>query len=119
MHDLLATCRVVQSQDADRHVNDLTGTEHMVIIVTFKDGSKWLTDVGFGGEVPRHPLRIDQLDLDPPKDSRTYGELQTNMTLCFLPRTYVVSLLFHCMEVKHQLTSVLKLRLSADCSLVL
>lgn len=45
----------------------------MVIIVTLEDGSKWLTDVGFGGQVPRCPLRIDQLDLDPEKDSRTYG----------------------------------------------
>ena len=75
MHDLLATCRAVQSHDTDRHVNHLTGTEHMVIIVTFDDGSKWLTDVGFGGQTARHPLRIDQLDADPPKDSRTYGEL--------------------------------------------
>lgn len=74
VHDLVATCRVVQSHDADTHVNELTGTEHMVIIVTLKDGSKWLTDVGFGGQVPRRPLRIDQLDLDPEEDSRTYGE---------------------------------------------
>ena len=73
MHDLVAICRVVSSHDADRHVNELTGTEHMVIIVTLEDGSKWLTDVGFGGQVPRCPLRIDQLDLDPEKDSRTYG----------------------------------------------
>lgn len=66
---------MVQSQDADGHINHLTGTEHMVVVVTFADGSTWLTDVGFGGQVPRHPLRIDQLDLDPEKDSRTYGEL--------------------------------------------
>ena len=75
MHGLLATCRVVHSHDADRHVNHLTGTEHMVIIVTLEDGSKWLTDVGFGGHNARHPLRIDQPDSDPPKDSKTLGEL--------------------------------------------
>lgn len=79
VHDLVATCRVVQSHDADRHVNELTGTEHMVIIVTLEDGSKWLTDVGFGGQVPRRPLQIDQLDLDPERDSRTYGVLQMPM----------------------------------------
>lgn len=50
MHGLLATCRVVQSHTADGHVNHVTGTEHMVIIVTLDDGSKWLTDVGFGGQ---------------------------------------------------------------------
>ena len=76
MHDLLATCRVVQTHEQDKNKNHLTGTEHMVIIVTLEDGSKWLTDVGFGGHNARHPLRIDQPDSDPPKDSKTFGKLQ-------------------------------------------
>lgn len=75
---------MVQSHDADRHVNELTGTEHMVIIVTLEGGSKWLTDVGFGGRVPRRPLRIDQLGLDPEKDSRTYGVPQIPMASSLL-----------------------------------
>lgn len=45
----------------------------MVVVVIFDDGSRWLTDVGFGSQVPRRPLRIDQLDLDPQQDSKTYG----------------------------------------------
>ncbi|DBB05061.1 TPA: hypothetical protein ACH3X3_010328 [Trebouxia sp. C0006] len=45
----------------------------MVIIVSFGDGSIWLTDVGFGGQLARHPLRIGQIDMDPPQDCRTYG----------------------------------------------
>ena len=45
----------------------------MVVVVTLEDGSKWLTDVGFGGQVPRRPLRIDQLDLNPQADTQTYG----------------------------------------------
>ena len=61
---------MVTGQDADKHENQLTGTEHMVIIVSFGDGSTWLTDVGFGGQVARHPLRIDQLDLDPLSDGK-------------------------------------------------
>lgn len=47
----------------------------MVIIVSFGDGSIWLTDVGFGGQLARHPLRIGQIDMDPPQDCRTYCTL--------------------------------------------
>ncbi|DBA77130.1 hypothetical protein WJX77_003801 [Trebouxia sp. C0004] len=45
----------------------------MVIIVSFGDDSTWLTNVGFGGQVACHPVRIDQVDLDPPQDFRTFG----------------------------------------------
>lgn len=74
-HSQLIMCkgRVVQEHDEHKHELKLTGTEHMVIIVSFGDGSIWLTDVGFGGQVARRPLRIDQIELDPPQDSRTYG----------------------------------------------
>ncbi len=65
----------MQSHDDHKHELKLTGTEHMVIIVTFGDGSIWLTDVGFGGQVARHPLRIDQIGLDPIQDCRTYGNI--------------------------------------------
>ena len=78
--------RVVQGHDERKHELKLTGTEHMVIIVTFGDGSMWLTDVGFGGQVARRPLRIDQIDLDPPQDCRTYGIFLTllDLVLSFL-----------------------------------
>ena len=72
--------RVVTGSDNEQHENRLTGTEHMVSIVSFEDGSRWLSDVGFGAQVLRHPLRIDKLDLDPPKDIRTYGT--TFMIMC-------------------------------------
>lgn len=78
---------MVEALDAARYTNRLTGTEHMVIIVTLEDGSKWLTDVGFGGQVPRRPLRIDQLDLNPQKDSKTFGKSQLKGRRCSaLPR---------------------------------
>jgi len=71
--------RVVLDHDGHKHELKLTGTEHMVIIVSCGDGSTWLIDVGFGGQVACHPLRIDHIDLDPPQDSRTYG-----ISLCFV-----------------------------------
>ena len=73
-------CRVVIGQDDANHDLHLTGTEHRVVIVTLADGTRWLTDVGFGGQVPRHPLRLDQLDLDPPPDPQTYGTRQHEST---------------------------------------
>lgn len=78
--------RVVQSHYEHKHELKLTGTEHMVIIVTFGDGSIWLTDVGFGGQVACHPLHIDQIDMDPPQNCRTYGALLTAVFLIWFCR---------------------------------
>ena len=46
----------------------------MCLIVSFDDGTKWLSDVGFGAKVARRPVRLDQLDENPPKDPLTYGQ---------------------------------------------
>lgn len=53
--------RVVQGHDEHKHELKSTGTEHMVIIMTFGDGSIWLTDVGFGGQGACHPLQMTRL----------------------------------------------------------
>lgn len=60
----VTTRRIVQGQDESKHENHLAGTEHMVIIVTTDDGTKWLTDVGLGGQVACHPVRLDEHPLD-------------------------------------------------------
>lgn len=70
-------CRVVTHTDEQDKVNHLTGTEHMCLIVSFGDGTKWLTDVGFGAQVARGPVRLDLLVMDPPSDPHTYGEICT------------------------------------------
>ena len=78
-------CRVVQGQAESKHENQLTGTEHMVIIVTNDYGTKWLTDVGFGGQVARHPVRLDIHPLHQPKDEDSKG-----MLVCYAMPCHVI-----------------------------
>ncbi|PSK43676.1 hypothetical protein B9Z65_7190 [Elsinoe australis] len=39
---------------------DFVGPRHVIIIVHFADGQRWSSDVGFGGDGPTSPLRLEE-----------------------------------------------------------
>ncbi|ROV95166.1 hypothetical protein VMCG_08554 [Cytospora schulzeri] len=68
---------------------DFVGPRHVVTIVEFEVGSRWMTDVGFGGDGPTAPLPL----IDAPEDGqypvhRNLGTQEVRITRGPLPGTF-------------------------------
>ncbi|KUI61527.1 N-hydroxyarylamine O-acetyltransferase [Cytospora mali] len=79
----------IRLRDGPVPKGDFVGPRHVVTIVEFADGSRWVTDVGFGGDGMTAPLPL----IDAPEDGkypvhRNLGTQEVRVTRGSLPGTF-------------------------------